>query len=352
MQRRRVLGAFGAAALGSLSGCLGGAASLFETTQSDEPPLVENRPDSVYVPTHVEGMKMAGTADVDDLRVGLMYSYPHRFWVVENEGGEYVAKQTPIERNDAVHLMATPWDPETGTVVPNTGLSLEILRDDSLVSEEVIYPMLSQRMGFHYGANFPLDGDGTYEVRVNVGGTDIDRYGTLDGKFGDGAAGAVEFEFSDRELNDIPYRLLEEKRGKRGALEPMEMEMVPTGVAPESLPGTSLGRGTSGDAAFVGSLVEADRFGDDPYLAVSARTPHNALTIPGMALSADVNGGETYSGRLTPSLDVELGFHYGASAAELAPGDEVAVSVDVPPQVARHEGYETAFLDMPSFVLE
>lgn len=351
MQRRRVLGGFGAAALGSLSGCLGGAASLFETTQSDEPPLVENRPDAVYVPTHVEGMEMVGTTEVDDLRVGVMYSYPHRFWVVE-EGGEFVTTQTPIEASDAVHLMATPWDPATGTVVPNAGLSLEIVREGSLVSEEVIYPMLSQRMGFHYGANFPLDGDGTYEIRVSVGGTDIARYGSLDGKFGDGASGRVEFEFEERELNDIPYRLLEEKQGKRGALEPMQMETIPTGTAPDPLPGTPVGRGTSGDAAFVGSLVEADRFGEDPYLAVSARTPHSGLTIPGMALSADVGNGETYSGRLIPSLDAELGFHYGASVAGVAPDDEVSVSVDVPPQVARHEGYETAFLDMPPFELE
>ncbi|RDI71400.1 iron transporter [Halopelagius longus] len=354
MQRRRVLGAFGAAASGSLAGCLGGAASLFETTNNEEPPLVENRPDAVYVPTHREGMNMVGTTDAGDLKVGLFYSYPHRFWTVDNEGGEYVVKQTPIEDDDSVHLMATPWDPETGTVVPNTGMSLEITRDGSLVSEEVIYPMLSQRMGFHYGANFPLDGDGTYEVRVSVGGIDAARFGALAGEFEDGAAGTVEFEFSTRDLNDIPYKLLEDKQGQRGALRPMEMEMemVPTGDAPDSLPGTSLGRGTSGDAAFVGSVVEADRFGEDPYLVVSARTPHNALTIPGMALSAEADGGETYSGRLTPGLDPELGFHYGASAAGLSGDADATVSVDVPPQVARHEGYETAFLDTGTFELQ
>ncbi|MFC6826607.1 iron transporter [Halopelagius fulvigenes] len=351
MQRRRALGAFGTAALGSLAGCLGGATSLFETTQNEEPPLVENRPDAVYVPTHVEGMEMVGTTDAGDLKVGVMYSYPHRFWVVENEGGEYVTKQTPIEGDDAVHLMATPWNPETGTVVPNVGLSLEILRDGSLVSEEVIYPMLSQRMGFHYGANFPLDGDGTYEVRVSVGGTNVARFGALAGKFEGGGAGTVELEFSNRDLNDIQYRLLEDRQGQRGALTPMEMEMIPTGDTPDPLPGMSLGRGTSGDAAFVGSVVEDDRFGEKPYLVVSARTPHNALTIPGMALSAAVDGGETFGGRLTPGLDPELGFHYGAPVADLSGDADVTVSVDVPPQVARHEGYETAFLDTGSFDL-
>jgi len=50
---------------------------------------------------------------------------------------------------------------------------------------------------------------------------------------------------------------------------------------------------------------------------------------------------------LTRTLDPELGYHYGAALPEsLASGDELTLTVDTPPQLARHEGYERAFLQM------
>jgi hypothetical protein len=349
MERRRFLAAAGLGAAGAASGCLG----VFQTTYSRAPPVLENRPDAVYVPTHREGMAMVGGGSAGDLAVGLTYSYPHRFWVVEKEDGSYVTEQVDIGKDDAVHLMATVWDPETGTVVPDAGLSLEITRDGSLVSQEVIYPMLSQRMGFHYGANFPLDGDGTYEVRVSVGGVNAPRYGAFEGRFGSAGTATIPFEYSEQRRNEIPYAVLEDRKGKRAALEPMEMKRVPVGTAPQSLPGVGVGSATTGDAGLVGSVVRASRFGSDPYLAVVAHTPYNRLLIPGMALAATVtrDGSEVYSGPLRGGLDPALGFHYGAPVADLRPTDSVRVSVDVPPQVARHEGYETAFLDMPPVTL-
>ncbi|ELZ29902.1 hypothetical protein C474_12736 [Halogeometricum pallidum JCM 14848] len=356
MKRRRFLAVAGAATAGAVGGCLGGS-DLFETKRAStgaggEPPLVENRPDAVYAPTHVEGMKTAGTTDVGDLRAGVAYSYPHRFWVVEKEeDGAFVARETAIIEADSVHLMASVWDPETGRVVPNTGLSLEISKGGELVSQEVIYPMLSQRMGVHYGANFPLDGDGAYDVAVSVGGVDANRFGAYEGKFGTPAEGAVGFEFSARALNDVSYRMLDDRKGERGAVEPMEMEAIPVGRAPERLPGTALGRGSTGDAVFLASIVEAARFGEDPYLAVSPRTPYNRLAIPGMALGASADGGASFSGSLAAGLDPELGFHYGAPAPGLTGSETLEITVDVPPQVARHEGYETAFLDMPPVTL-
>jgi hypothetical protein len=347
MRRRAFLGAAGASLSTSLAGCTA-AGDLLETTNSRAPPLVENRPDAVYYPTHVEGMKVAGTGTADDLRVALFYSYPHRFWTVKKEDGEYVTRITEVDRDDAVHLMALPWDPETNAVVPDTGLSLEIARDGELVSQEVIYPMLSQRMGAHYGANFPLDGDGTYTVTVSVGGVSLARFGAYEGKFGDAASTDVAFEFSESTLNEIPYRLLEEKAGRRGAVAPMTMDGVPVGRAPKSLPGESLGTGTAGDVVFRGTVAAADRFGDDPYLAVSPRTPHNRLVVSGMSVSARVDGAKR---SLKPGLDPELGFHYGASVEGLSNDADVRVAVDVPPQVARHEGYETAFLDAAATTL-
>jgi len=338
MRRRDILVGGGTAAVTVLAGCSRGSDLFARPT-----------PEGVYVPDHVEGMETVGTASLGDVRVGVTYSYPHRFWTVERDGDAYATNRIDIEDDDAVHLMAVPWDAETGLVLPNTGLSVAISQEGDLVSQEVIYPMLSQRMGFHYGANFPLDGDGSYDVTVSVGGLSIQRYGAFEGRFGAAAEATVPLEFSSDTLSEIPYRQIDDRRFQPGAVEPMSMEGFPTGDAPESLPGSSLGRGTSGDAAFVGSVVADDRFGSEPYLAVSARTPYNGLTIPGMGLSASIDGGDPV--RLDAAVDPDLGFHYGRTVGTLTPSSSVEITVDVPPQVARHAGYETAFLEMSSFVL-
>ena len=338
MKRRDVLAGAGTATIAALAGCAD-ASGLF----------ARPTPDGVYVPDHVEGMEMVGAASLGDIRVGVTYSYPHRFWTVDRDGDAYDTNLTPVEDDDTIHLMAVPWDGETGLVLPNTGLSVEIERGGDLVSQEVIYPMLSQRMGFHYGANFPLDGDGTYDVTVSVGGLSIQRYGGFEGRVDTAAEATIPLEFSADTLAGIPYRSLEDRRFQAGAVDPMSMDALPTGYAPESLPGATLGRGTSGDAAFLGSVVTADRFGPDPYLALSAYTPYNGLVIPGMGLSASVD--DTDPVGLDAAIDPALGFHYGRSIPELAPERTVEVTVDVPPQVARHVGYETAFLEMPPFTL-
>jgi len=90
------------------------------------------------------------------------------------------------------------------------------------------------------------------------------------------------------------------------------------------------------------------------YLAVSARTPYNRLVIPAMALTGTLErGGETvFEDELVRTLDPDLGYHYGAAIGSVESGDDLTVSVDTPPQVARHEGYETAFLgDMKQITL-
>ncbi|RDZ37684.1 MULTISPECIES: iron transporter [unclassified Haloferax] len=343
--RRRFLAASGAVAAAGLSGCL---AELGRLYTSNEPPVVSNRPDEVYVPTHTEGMRMVGSADAGDLRVGVFYSYPHRFWVMADEGDGFGTSKMSVEAGDDVHLMATVWDPETGVVVPDTGLSLEIARDGDLVSEEVVYAMLSQRMGFHYGSNFGLDGDGTYEVTVDVGAPSLRLFGDLVGRFGSPASATLDFEYSAGDRDDIPYTMLDDQQGDPGAVRPMEMDGLPLGRGPETLPGTALGGATTGSLRLVGTALDADRFGDDPYLAVFPLTPYNRLLVPRLGLTATVeSGGSTrFDGRLEPGLDADLGFHYGASVPGLAGDDATAdLAVDVPPQVARHEGYETAFLE-------
>lgn len=345
MDRRALLRQTGAAGITIVgAGCLG--LDLESDGASRAPPIVEERPDGVYLPSHVEGMNLAGEPTKSgDYKAALTYSYPHRFW---NVNGESV-QRTGISEDDDAHLMAVVWDPETGEVLPETGLSIEILQEGELVSQEVIYPMLSQPMGFHYGANFSLAGDGTYTGRLSIGAVRTRRTGSFRERFGTPTTMEVEFEFTERALNRIPFELLE-NAGSAGAVEPMEMGALPSGQAPEKagLPGTVLGEATTNDAVLVAVLLENPPVGvegDGAYLAVSARTPYNRMLIPAMELEArlDRTEGESVETELVRTLDPELSYHYGAIIDSVEPGDQLELLPTVQPQVARHEGFETAF---------
>jgi hypothetical protein len=344
MDRRAFLASGAALGSAALAGC--GILST-EPSSTGIPPVLEDRPDGVYIPTHVEGMEMIGTAEAGDYAFALMYSYAHRFWNVNGTSTQF----TEIDDGDAVHLMASVWDPETGTVLPETGLSIEVTRDGDVVSQEVIYPMLSQPMGFHYGANFGLDdgAEGTYTVDLSVGGMSTRRTGGFQGTFGDPATATIDFEYSESEKNDISYEERDDA-GERGALEPMSMEMVPDSTAPAEgeLPGTVLGSGRSNDAVLLTTLLDsppAGVDGDGQYLAVSARSRYNEMIVPAMGLSGTLTrGGESvFDGELRRTLDSDLGYHYGATVEDVQSGDELTLSVTTPAQTARHEGYETAF---------
>jgi len=342
MDRRQFLAVGATTVAGGLAGCR----SMFETRSARSPPLVEDRPDAVYVPTHVEGMGMVGTTGTGRRRVGLMYSYPHRFWTITGTR----TKRVDVAEDDGVHLMATVWDEETGTVLPvGSGVSITVERDGETVDDRAPWTMLSQQMGFHYGDNVPLAGDGTYTVTVDVGALSIRRLGAFAGAFGDPATVEFEFEYSRAERDGLSFEQLSDRQGERGAVDPMEMT-VPLSFAPErsALPGEFVGEGTSGDAVLLATATERD----GPYLAVSPRTPHNRYVLPQMALSATVerDGGTVFDDTLAPAIGPDLNYHYGADVAVRA-GDEVTVTVDTPPQASRHEGYETAFVEMDPVTL-
>ena len=343
MNRRDVLRLSGLVATGSLAGC-----SLLETQQvGRSPPLVENRPDAVYYPSHIEGMHMVGMGTSGRRKVGLMYSFPHRFWTITGTRTKKVA----IAEDDTVHLMTTVWDDETGTVLPvGSGLTVTVERDGETVDERQPWPMLSQNMGFHYGDNVALTGDGTYQVTVDVGSMTLRRFGSFADQFGESASVEIEFEYSQSDREGISYRTLDEQKGQQGAVDPMEMTM-PLSFAPPKgeLPGELLGEGESGDAVVLATLTERD---GEPYLAVSPRTPYNRYVLPLMALSATVRRGDqtVYDGTLAKAIDPDLGYHYGANV-DARPDDEVTITVDAPPQASRHEGYETAFVEMPPVTL-
>jgi hypothetical protein len=77
----------------------------------------------------------------------------------------------------------------------------------------------------------------------------------------------------------------------------------------------------------------------------NCRTRYNGYVLPAMALDGTVTrDGETvFDGRLARTIHPDLGYHYGAPVGTVASGDELTLSVETIPQVARHEGYETAF---------
>ncbi|WP_256289037.1 iron transporter [Halobellus inordinatus] len=346
--RRALLGSVATGALLGTAGCLQTLGFQRQSAWRD-PPLAEDRPDAVYVPAVIEGMETYGKTNTGRYGVALTYSYPHRFWTLS--GTE--TSKTVVEADDDVHLMVSLWDTETGRVLPlDSGVTIEILdTDGTLVTEEVAYPMLSQTMGFHYGANYALDGEGEYEARVHVGGVSLRRTGGFAGAFESAATVTIPFTFETDELHSVSI-MRPKNAGVRDAAMLMEMDGVPAGRAPtaDSLPGQHLGAPTLGDAVFQTFLVAGDseRFGSEPYLYVSARTPYNRFVLPMMGLEATLTrGGETvFESRLTRTLDPDLGYHYGASVAEFRSGDELTITTTIPPQVARHDGYETAFREM------
>ncbi|WP_332899563.1 DUF7350 domain-containing protein [Haladaptatus sp. CMSO5] len=348
MRRRQFLHLGVASTLG-LAGCLNQGTEGDATTTSSQATTTTPASDGrrgVYIQSFVEGMYMAGMADAGPYKVGLMYTVPHEFW---NVNGTSLQK-TAIDEADSVHVMATVWDPETGIVLPESSLSVELAG-----REEVIYPMLSQRMGFHYGDNMPLGEDGSYTATVSVGGLNIERTGAFAEKFADPASVDIDFEFTKDTREQISITEIEEA-GNPGSVKPMEM-MLPLGFAPErdALPGTVLGDGNSGNAVFVATLLAGDEvpagIDAENYLAVSARTPYNRFVLPAMALGGTLSrdGEEIYSGTFERTLDPDLNYHYGAGVSGVESGDTLTLTVETPPQVARHEGYETAFLDTEPF---
>jgi hypothetical protein len=348
MNRRTFL----AAAAGTTSAGLAGCFGLLETRTAGQPPVLSDRPDAVYHPTHVEGMKMEDMGTSGDFAAAVMYSYPHRFWTVS---GPAVTKQS-IESDDAAHIMVAVWDPETGVVVPDAGVSIAVTKDDEVVSEEVIYPMLSQPMGFHYGANFALDGTANYTVEVDIGGlSGVETTGSFDGRFSESASIDLDLSYSEAEKGNISYENTPDRAGDRTAVGAMTMMDMPLGIAPtaDELPGATVGTASAGDAQFVVQAVEAERFGAGTHVAVSPRTPYNRMLIPRLGLEMTVtrDGEAVLDEELGAFLDPELGYHYGADLDALASGDEVELRVTIPPQVARHEGYETAFLSFEPMTL-
>jgi len=350
--RRRFLAAAGGLATAATAGCLSELG--FESQSARVPPLVEDRPTAVYHPTHVEAMEMVGTASAGPYRIALSYSFPHRFWTVTGENREQVG----VDREDSVHLMASVWDRETGVVPPTATTSFDVERDGERVENRTFWTMLSQRMGLHFGDNIALPEAGEYEVTAEVSAIDTRRTGGFRERFGESVTATFTMAFDPEAVHSLDFTQYPDEAGSKTAVEPMDMmgprrsQLPPAG----DLPGSTIGEGHSGDAAFVVRTLESPPAGIDAsgaYLVVSPRTPYNRYPLALLSLSATVDrGGETrFSDALTPTLDPEVGYHYGGTVGELRSGDAITLEVGAPPQIARHEGYETAFFGMESIDL-
>jgi len=345
MDRRRFLAGAGLASASIVAGC----GSLQEQS-TRSPPLVENRPDATYYPTHSEGMEMIGAKRAGDYMVGLTYSFPHRFWTVTGTDTE----QVTIRDADSVHLMASVWDPETMTVLPiQSGVSIAITADGETVADKQPWPMISQNMGFHYGDNYQLEGEGVYEITVRVDGMTERRLGSFTDSFAGAGKMTTNFEFAQSALDNISYTEYPDQQGSRAALDLMNMEMMPTSQvpAPDDLPGELRGTAKGSDEGYAATwLTDADFLeSGESYLAVSVHTPYNRVPLPMMSLdgTVDIDGETAYDDSLSAAIHPDIGYHYGAVVP--ATGDpSVTVETVGAAQVSRHEGYETAFLATPT----
>lgn len=354
MRRRNLLRAGGTAVLAALAGCSSGTSSEQSESEFDDPSPPFSRSDAVYHQAHRSGMKMLGTKQIGNRTVGLSYTYAERFWTVTGTKTQRVGiGPRPDAEYNSIHLMASVWDTETETVLPvDAGLKVTVERDGETVSNRAMWPMLSQQMGVHFGDNVEFPEQDDYSLVVEIGDATVRRLGSLNNLSEDGGTVTFDFEFLRGIRNEISVSNRLEERGSRDALPPMEMGMQPLSVAPsrDDMPGRVLGQTKSGDAVFV---LAASESADGTYLTVSPRTPYNGYVLPLMSLSVTVerDGTTVFDGPLTTAIGPDRDYHYGTTLDSIETGDEVTLSVDAPPQVARHVGYETAFLDMPDVTL-
>ncbi|RKD97232.1 iron transporter [Halopiger aswanensis] len=351
MRRRDVLrlGAIGTvsgAALGPLAGCL-------ESLEREDAwrRLVVDPPDGVYVPPKRDEMVPYGSETIDGREITALATRPHSFWTVTGD------ERTRADLHDdhSLHLMVRVRDVATNAIVP-TSVSVTVRRNGERVDRRTLWPMLSQRMGFHYGDNVALAGDGSYEATVRVGGADCRTADPSADRLGQPATATFALEFSREEIESLERTLVDaDERDDGDALEPMEPTDEdrdrPAAVAPsiESFPGDPLTVETGGDVRFPAVVVDGvPAITDGPYLAVVPQTAYNGYVLPFASLSVTGRSGErTMIDEPTrETIAPELGHHYGLALEGLGADriDDISFTLE-PPQVARHEGYETAFLE-------
>ena len=59
-----------------------------------------------------------------------------------------------------------------------------------------------------------------------------------------------------------------------------------------------------------------------------------------------------FDGQLNAALNPEFGDECTAQVEQITGDETFALTVDTPPQVSRHKGYETAFFDLPNTTID
>lgn len=340
----------------SLAGCLDVPEVL--GSESAWRDIVVDRPDEIYVPPKVDGMVVWGTAEADGYSIALSATRPHWFWTVTGRETNQIAMRDA----HSAHLMVSVWDADSHRFVPSE-MQVSIQRDDEGVLDRTLWPMLSQRMGVHYGDNVALPDDGRYRATVRAIPLETERFSR---QF-DPATLDIEFEYSAEEIEGLDLTFLEEsRRGRPGAVEPMGQDdhadhddhgdhagshdhpPVPTAPPAEAFPEV-IADEVRGDYRLLVARVERE---SADYLLVSPRTRYNGFPLPFSSFSVRIeraSGAESFP--LSEATHPEFGHHYGASIDPTPSGTMLTVGLDTPPQIARHEGYETALFDLPALSL-
>ncbi|WP_440765442.1 iron transporter [Natronorubrum sp. DTA7] len=365
MRRRDVL---------ATGGCLlaAGSAGCLESLRREDAwrELVVDPPEGVYVPSHADGMLTYGTTIADGRAISLLASRPHSFWTVA--GTE--RSRADVRSQHDIHLMVDVRDAETGVVVP-APVTTSVRRGepngdaDDPIDERSLWPMLSQRMGPHYGDNVSLEGDGTYTATIRIGPTSADAIGSRLDVLEEPTVVDVEFEYDATDIEALERRLIDEDegRGEPGALEPMANHAghhehdhdAYLESAFDTEGATRLGSKTNDDIDYTATLVAYDdRDGTargTAALAVTARTRHNRYPLPFASFAATVwqDDERIADGSLRETVGSRNGHQYRTPVdpSVLEEGDELSIELETPPQVARHEGYETAFLESETATL-
>ncbi|WP_336344858.1 iron transporter [Halalkalicoccus ordinarius] len=346
MQRRDALRSAMALLGGaSLAGCLDALGS--DSAWRD---LVVDRPDEIYVPPKTDGMAVWGSVSTDAYSVVLSATRPHRFWTVTGTETNQIAMRDA----HSAHLMVSVRESDTRRLLP-AEVSISIDRSDERSVDRTLWPMLSQRMGVHYGDNVSLPAAGSYRATIRVVPRDVEYRGGFEGGF-EPASLEVGFEYDPEEIEALDRTILEEsRRGRPGAVEPMDRDdddhgdsddhpPVPTAPSPDALP-TVIDATVANDYAIVVATASHE---SGRYLVVSPRTRYNGYPLPFCSLSAaiDREGTGIESVTLDEATHPAFGHHYGAVVDPFS-RSELTVAVETPPQLTRHEGYETAFFDRP-----
>ncbi|MXR52175.1 hypothetical protein GRX03_11255 [Halovenus sp. WSH3] len=335
--------------------------------------VIADPPDRVYLPSHRDGTLTLSPQRAGDYGVMPHWTYPHTFWLTR---GEQAVREDPDALS--LHFMFSVWDRQTRRSLPvNVAGPMRVFKDGETVGRPgAPRPMISQSMGFHLGDNreFATPGyegalpeEGVYEVELQLRPIGARKTGEFAGRFEEPRTVRFEFEFSEELFSELDRRSItfdEQRWGEPDAAELMTRQTgIETPAQPpattlppaDEYPGELLGRSGEGglpsshDAQFVLSYLDQSRLSADDggYLLVSPRTPYNRIPLPEMSLSVE----GAIEGELIETVDDTVGHHYGLSAA-LEPGESFDLVIDSPPQVARHRGYQTAFLDMPPISLQ